>query len=160
MVTIEAYHGQKEVLVRFMEQLQDYLVSIDPIKRLRRPPEYGEIYTNNLLKKIQEHNGMIYLAFEDTVPIGMIAGNIQPPTEEEKIERIPSQVGTVIDFFVDETQRGKKVGLALMNKMEEYFRSQHCDALWLEVFVPNTRAREFYKTFGFEERLVEMLKRI
>ena len=45
MVKIVEYKDNKQVLVQLMEELQDYLVQIDPLKRLRRLPEYGGIYT-------------------------------------------------------------------------------------------------------------------
>ena len=45
MAKIVEYKDNKQVLVQLMEELQDYLVQIDPLKRLRRLPEYGEIYT-------------------------------------------------------------------------------------------------------------------
>ncbi|MDP4007593.1 MAG: hypothetical protein Q8P68_00190 [Candidatus Peregrinibacteria bacterium] len=41
MIKIVEYQGEKEILVKFMEDLQDYLVQIDPLKRRRRLPQYG-----------------------------------------------------------------------------------------------------------------------
>jgi len=50
MVKIHIYKGDKKVLVKLIEELQDYLVDLDSLKRLRRLPEYGEIYIDKLLE--------------------------------------------------------------------------------------------------------------
>jgi len=43
MITIREYQdADTETIVDWFNQLHDYLVELDPIKRLRRAPEYGE----------------------------------------------------------------------------------------------------------------------
>ena len=54
MAEIIPYQDHKEILVQLIEELQDYLIALDPLKRLRRLPEYGEVYVSNLLNKIDK----------------------------------------------------------------------------------------------------------
>ena len=60
---IREYQGSdRTAFVKLMEQLMDYIVSIDDLKRTRRMPEFGESYTQRTLQKVAENNGIIYVA--------------------------------------------------------------------------------------------------
>jgi len=158
MIDIVEYKDKKKILVKFMENLQDYLIKIDPEKRLRRPASYGDIYVEELLRKVLKDDGKIYLAEKEGVPVGMIAGIIEIPNEIEEIDHFPFKTGNIIELIVDENCRGEKIGLYLMKKMEEYFLSKNCDTLWVDVFTSNQSAHEFYKKYGFRDRSVGMIK--
>ncbi|HPO06082.1 MAG TPA: GNAT family N-acetyltransferase [Candidatus Gracilibacteria bacterium] len=160
MLTLREFAGETEVLIKFMENLQDYLVKIDPAQRLRRPPEYGELYVSELLEKIQDNEGMIYLAELDEKPVGMIAGIIEKPSEMDQIDHIPTKVGNILELIVDENCRGQGLGQKLMEKMEDYFRTQNCDTAWVDVFVPNQSAHHFYQKENYQDRLVGMIKKL
>lgn len=160
MIKIVKYQGNKEILVKFMEDLQDYLVQIDPLKRRRRLPEYGEIYTDNLLKKISENQGIIYIAKLNNIPVGMVAGIIEKYTKHDEIECIPTKQARVIELIVSEKYRGKKIGKLLMDKAEKYFQSQQCDVVFVDVFEPNVIAHDFYKKSGYQDRLITMIKKL
>ena len=45
--------------VNLMEQLMDYIASIDDLNRIRRMLEFGESFTQRMLKKVAENNGII-----------------------------------------------------------------------------------------------------
>ena len=74
MTNITPYNGDKKVLITFMEELQDYLIKVDPLQRLHRLAGYGEKYVDNLLQKVKEHGGIIYIATSEQGPVGMVAG--------------------------------------------------------------------------------------
>lgn len=147
----------KKLLIQFIEELQDYLVKIDPLKRLCRPPEYGENYIDNLLTKIKGKNGVVFIARVGNSPAGFIAGTIKEQDEND-IDCIPTKSGRVEELIVSEKFRGQKVGSLLMNKIEEYFQQQNCDIVRIEVFEPNVSAHNFYYKLGYNDRAIDMIK--
>lgn len=56
-------------LVRCMERLQDYIVNIDDLGINIRSADYGVSYTQRLIKKITENEGMIYMAYDESMSI-------------------------------------------------------------------------------------------
>lgn len=160
MVKIVKYKGNKQVLVQLIEELQDYLVHIDPLKRLRRLPEYGEIYIDNLLKKVKQHQGIIYIAEFENIPVGMIAGIIEDFTKNDEIECIPSKPARILELIVNEKHRGQNIGSLLMQSAEEYFQKRGCDIVRVEVFEPNTKTHNFYLKLNYQDRVIDMVKNI
>lgn len=158
MVKIIEYNEDKTILVKLIEELQDYLVQIDPLKRLRRLPEYGEVYIDNLLKKINEQQGIIFIAEFENIPIGMIAGIIEEFTKNDRIECIPSKPARILELIVSEKYRSNNIGSLLMNKIEEYFQIQGCDIIRVEVFEPNKKTHNFYQKLGYQDRVRDMVK--
>lgn len=47
-----------------------------------------------------------------------------------------------------------------MEAMEEYFREQECEFVRVSCFAPNTDAHRFYEKSGYEDRNIEMVKRL
>ena len=141
----------------FMESLQDFLVQIDPEKSLRRDPEYGEAYTQNLLEKISV-NGILYLAIENNAVLGMIAWIITEQTELEKLWNHEKKIWTIIELIVNSESRWTWIGSALIEALEKYFTDHHCNWLTVECFVPNISAHLFYQKHGYKDRSVYMTK--
>lgn len=160
MIKISEYKKEKGVLIKFMEELQDYLIQIDPMKRMQRLPEYGKLYVANLLEQVKEADGIIYIASHENNPVGMIAGVIQKSSKEDEVESITSTTGGILELIVQKEYRGKNIGSLLMKKMEEYFQNKNCDVICVEVFAPNIKTHDFYEKFGYEDRLVTMIKKI
>jgi len=145
---------------KLMEELQDYLVSIDDLKRMRRMPEYGESYTERTLENVAKNNGMIYVAETKGKICGAIVGIIHEPTKEELLELIPIKRGVILELIVKKGYRNKSIGTALMEKMEDYFKQNSCTASAVEVFLPNKNAYGLYKKFGYIERTIYLTKNL
>ncbi len=161
MASIRQYSAEdKNTLVALMEELQDYLVQIDTMKRLRRLPEWGKHYTNELLKKIKKDGGVIFIAEAENIPFGFVAGILNKQSKDELLGCVPTKSGRVVELIVSEKYRSKKVGKILMSKIEEYFKKQNCDIIQIEVFGPNTLAHDFYKKLGYGDRDFDMIKKI
>jgi ribosomal protein S18 acetylase RimI-like enzyme len=146
--------------VRLMEELQDYLVSIDDLKRLRRMPEYSESYTERTLQNVAKNNGVIYLAESEGRVVGLVVGIIHEQTKEELLELIPYKRGVVLELIVENECREKGIGKLLMEKMEGYFKQNGCSAAMVEVFFPNKNALRLYSKLGYSERDVWMTKNL
>ncbi len=160
-IQIRKYRStDRKYLVSLMEALQDYLVGIDPLHRLLRLSNYGDTYTDALLQKIQDSKGIIYLAQKQCEVVGCIAGAIATQSEEERVGVIPSKAGRILELMVMDEQRHQGIGAALMKRLENYFLKQHCDIVRVEVFVPNTIARNFYAKSQYADRSIDMIKRL
>jgi ribosomal protein S18 acetylase RimI-like enzyme len=159
-VTIRKYRGSDRAsFVRLMEELQDYLVAIDDLKRMRRMPEFGESYTRKL-EKVAENNGIIYVAESEGRIVGLVVGIMPGQTKEELLELIPSKRGNVLELVVENRCRGKGVGRMLMESIEDYFKQNGCSILGVEVFSPNKNAYLLYSKLGYRERTIWMTKKL
>jgi len=143
-----------------METLKDYIAAMDPLHRNRRLPEYGELYTKALLKKVKDGSGIIYLAKQEEEVLGGIAGNIEEQSEYERAGTVRSRSGRILVLVVLEKYRGQGIGLKLMKKLEDYFRLNGCDIVRVEVFVPNASAHEFYSRLQYSDRVHDMIKQL
>ncbi|MCX6739888.1 MAG: GNAT family N-acetyltransferase [Candidatus Parcubacteria bacterium] len=160
MVKIIKFQDEQEVLIKLIEELQDYLIQLDPLKRLHRLPGYGKSYTANLLKKIENQEGIIYIAEIEGTAIGMIAGIIEKQSPGDELECIPSKAGRILELIVSEKLRGQNIGSLLMQTIEKYFLDQSCDIIRVEVFEPNTNTHNFYKKLEYHDRVIDMVKKI
>jgi len=161
MIQIAQYEEKdREAVVKLSEELQDHLAKSDPLKRLRRLPEYGTSHVNRLLEKIAKNNGILYVAKTEDEVVGMIAGFSRELSQEDELENIPSKVGTITELIVSEKYRGMHAGSSLIHKMEEHFKSEGCDFVRADVFVANKDTCSFYQKHGFQNRLVNMVKNI
>lgn len=161
MITIKQFEPEdKKTLFILIEELQDYLMQIDPMKRLRRLPGYGKKYIINLLKKIEQEEGIIFIANVADVPAGFIAGIIEEQNKDNLLECMPTKPGRVLELIVSKKQRGKNIGSLLMKKIEEYFQQKNCDVARVEVFEPNKLAHNFYKKLKYSDRVIDMIKKL
>ena len=161
MVKIIKYSpAHKAALISLIEELQDYLVDLDPLKRLRRLPEYGEIYVNNLLKNIKKNHGIILVAEIENTAVGLIAGIFDHWDTDKELGNIPSKPARILELIVSEKFRGQNLGSQLMDKIEEHFKSQGSDIMWVEVFEPNEKTHGFYKKLGYHDRGIDMAKKL
>ena len=160
-VIIQEYQSaDRHELIKLMEILQDFVADIDPLHRLRRLPEYGEIYTEALLKKIRDHSGVIYVAKQGQEVLGCVAGDIEEQSKEERAGTVRSRSGRILDLVIQERYRGQGIGSELMKKIEDYLRANGCDMVRVEVFVPNTAAHNFYQLMQYSDRVYDMVKQL
>lgn len=160
MIKIREYkESDKQAIIKLVEELQDFLIKIDPLKRLRRLPEYGVQYINRLLIKVSDSGGIIYLSEIDGNICGFIAGIIEMQKSVDLLECIPSLSGRILELIVSEKFRRQNIGTALMNKMENYLKNRGCDIVRVEVFQPNAQARNFYENIGYHDRVIDMIKK-
>jgi ribosomal protein S18 acetylase RimI-like enzyme len=156
----EYQKSDRTAFVELMNELLDYIASVDNRKRLRRMPEFGKTHTRRLIRRVAKENGMICVAESDSKPIGVVVGTIVKQSKEDKLEHIPSKFGEVLELVVTAKYRGKGVGTMLMNKLEEYFKERGCDIMGVGVFALNKNAHRLYYKLGYEDRSYYMTKEI
>ena len=160
-INIRKYQSSdKPSTVKLMERFGDYLVSVDQMERTRRMPGYGEWFTKKMLEDVDKNNGLIYVVENEGRIVGFIAGVILKQSKEELFECIPTKAGRIIELFIDEQTRGQGVGTRLMEKMEECFRQNGCDVSRVKVFEPNVKAHNFYRKLGYQDRTIDMMKKL
>lgn len=147
-------------VVECMGSFGDYLVTIDSMKRQRRMPGFGEFFTQKMLESVDSNEGFVYVAEREGQIIGFAAGVIMRQSKEDLLECVPSTAGRVIELFVEKQFREQNIGTKLMEKMEECFRRAGCDVSKVEVFAPNDNAHAFYLRLGYQNRSVDMIKKL
>jgi len=75
-------------------------------------------------------------------------------------DRETGRVVFIYDIAVDPVHRRRGYARLALREIEAYAREQGCAGVQLHVFGYNTAARELYRSEGFEETNVMMLKRV
>jgi ribosomal protein S18 acetylase RimI-like enzyme len=160
-IQIQEYtEDYKEQIIELFKNFQDYLIELDPLKRLRRLPEYAENVHRETLEVVKQKNGIFYVAVEDDRVIGFIVGVLEEQSKMSLLGATPAIMGRITELYIDERYRKQGVGSQLMQAVERYFTEKQCEYIWVEVFVPNRIAHEFYKKFGYCDRDIDMIKKL
>ena len=158
MIIREYQPQDRKALVKLVENFQDYLVKIDPLKRLRREPAYGQVYTQRVLKQVR--NDTLFVAEESGRPVGFIAGIIQKQPKWDLLQTPPTKAGRITELYLEPDYRRKKLGTQLIEKMEAWLKTKGCDILRVEVFAPNKSAHAFYHKRMYADRSIDLIKKI
>jgi ribosomal protein S18 acetylase RimI-like enzyme len=75
-------------------------------------------------------------------------------------DRDPGRVVFIYDIEVDEAHRRRGYARAALAEIDAYAREQGCMGVMLHVFGYNEAARNLYRSQGYEETNVIMLKRV
>lgn len=153
----EYYHAQ---MVKLIEEFYQYLIHIDPLKRLRIQPGYGEAELQKVLKQTSDQEGLFLLAVTNNEVAGFITAIIYRQTPEDQLGVIPSSIGRVTNLYISPLHRQKGLGTTLIHKAEEYVKSKSCDVMKIEVFVPNEAARNLYTKLGYQPRDIDQVKKL
>lgn len=159
MYTIREYSSaDNPVLEVLMENFQRYFISIDPERRPIDGLGYGKIKVTEMLDKVTEKQGKIFVACKGPEVVGFGACIIEVPSEAEKLENPMMKYGTLTELFIDEKYRGAKIGKQLMGTAEAFLRDKGCARMYLEVVGQNDKAKKFYELNGYTVREYVMAK--
>lgn len=157
------HYEEKDVdsLKKLLVELQDYIASIDPHKRNRPAADFDpDAYLLNMFTMVKRENGFILVAETEEGVSGCLVGSIRTPSEIDRLEKYPDREGIIHELSVLPGERKKGVGKALMDAAEKHLKAQKCDFARVGCFSPNTGAHSFYEKCGYEDRFVEMLKKL
>ena len=141
-------------------ELEEYIVSIDKDHLDQVHPEYREKMALVDLDDVKKNNGICYLAVENDKVLGLIMGTIPPYDEYDYLDYKCPKRGEITELIVTYKTRSKGVGQALINKMEEYFKSLGCEYVIVDVFAYNENAIGFYSNRDYHNRMHVMIKDI
>lgn len=146
----------KELLV----QLEEYIVSIDKDCLDQLHPDYREKMAIIDLKEVNDSNGKCYLAVENDNVLGLIMGYIPAYDEFDYLDYKCPKRGKISELIVTSKIRSKGVGQALIDRMEQYFKSKGCEYVLVDVFAYNENAIKFYGKKGYHPRMFTNIKKI
>ena len=141
-------------------ELEEYILTVDKDELDQLHPEYREKMALLDLEEVNENDGKCFLAIENDKAIGLIMGTIIKYDEYDYLDYKCPKEGEITELIVTSKIRSKGVGQALMNKMEEYFKSVGCEYILVDVFAYNKNAINFYGKNGYHHRLYTNIKRI
>lgn len=146
----------KDLLV----ELEEYILSVDKDELDQLHPEYREKMAKLDLQEVEENEGKCYLAIENGKAIGLIMGTIIKYDEFDYLDYKCPKEGEITELIVTSKVRSNGIGQALMNKMEEYFKSLGCEYILVDVFAYNEKGIKFYDKQGFHPRMHVGIKKI
>ncbi len=146
----------KDLLV----ELEEYILTVDKDELDQLHPEYREKMALLDLEEVKENDGKCFLAIENDKAIGLIMGTIIKYDEYDYLDYKCPKEGEITELIVTSKIRSKGVGQALMNKMEEYFKSVGCEYILVDVFAYNENGIKFYDKQGYHPRMHVGIKKI
>ena len=160
MKIIEYENKYLEDVRNLLTELEEYIVSIDKDELDQVHPEYHEKMALVDLEEVKNNNGICYLAIDNDRAIGLIMGTITPYDEYNYLDYKCTKRGIITELIVTSKIRSKGVGQALMEKMEEYFISNDCEYVLVDVFAYNENAIKFYDKKGYHPRMYTDIKKL
>ena len=146
----------KDLLV----ELEEYIISIDYDHLDQLHEEYRDKMAILDLEEIKKYNGKCYLYIEDNKVVGLIMGIINQYDKYDYLDYKCPKKGEITELIVSNKIRSKGIGQKLIKKIEEYFKSQNCEYIKVEVFAYNDNALKFYTKQKYHPRMVDMIKKI
>lgn len=146
----------KDLLV----DLQKYVISIDKYNLNIISSDYRDKYFQYMLNDCIQGEGKVFVAIENDLCLGMIAGYVQKYGNRDKLDYLCPKKGIVSELIVSTNARNKGIGNKLLSKMENYFKSINCEYIQLDVFAYNSNAISFYNKNGYENRMITMFKKV
>ncbi|MBU0766222.1 GNAT family N-acetyltransferase [Patescibacteria group bacterium] len=159
--TIRKYREEedKEEIITLIEELQNHIASIDPLEKNKKMEDFdSNKYFKKLNDEVLQQNGIIIVAVEIDSIIGLAAGVINK--SEDALDHYPAIEGRTLELIVSDNHRRKGVGILLMQAMETYFQDNNCSYARVECFAPNQSAYDFYKKNGYDDRTIDLIKKI
>jgi ribosomal protein S18 acetylase RimI-like enzyme len=141
-------------------ELEEYILTVDKDELDQLHPEYREKMALLDLEEVKENDGKCFLAIENDKAIGLIMGTIIKYDEYDYLDYKCPKEGEITELIVTSKIRSKGVGQALMNKMEEYFKSVGCEYILVDVFAYNENGIKFYDKQGYHPRMHVGIKKI
>ncbi len=135
----------QQTVAKLFNDFQDYLVHLDSFNILHRSLNYGDLHLKKTLDLIKKSHGKFLVYELDGKVVGFIAGTIKKTDEKEKSESLLKQEGEVVELYLDPKYRSVGIGSKLMDEIEQYFKEQNCEAIFIDVFVPNVLGSKFYE---------------
>ena len=155
MKIIEYEEKYLENVKDLLVELEEYIVSIDKDNLDRVHEDYRD-----KMALIDLKDNKCFLAIEDNKAIGLIMGKLTEYDENDYLDYKCPKRGEITELIVTKNTRSKGVGKALINKMEEYFKSLGCEYIIVDIFAYNDNGINFYNKNGYHSRMITSIKKI
>ena len=160
MEIIEYEEKYLEDVKDLLVELEEYILTIDKDNLDQLHPEYREKMAVLDLEKVKNNNGKCFVAIENDKAIGVIMGIVSSYDKYDYLDYKCPKKGEITELIVTKKIQSNGTGQALMNKMEEYFKSIGCEYIFVDVFAYNEHAIKFYSKQGYHSRMYANIKKI
>lgn len=157
MASIRLFDVERDApgLRRGVIELQEFERALEP--RMPRGEDMADAYVADMLASCERWQGAIFVADEDGEVVGFVSVFARVPAE---IDEPREPYALIQDLIVSPEHRGHGLGAQLLSRAELFARESGADVLCVSVLARNTQARELYEAFGYENRLVQLFKRL
>jgi ribosomal protein S18 acetylase RimI-like enzyme len=156
MIEIREYREtDAEAMLPLIRQLQAHEVAL--YDRMKPVADMGPWYIDLLKKQCAKDDGVILIAEEDGTALGY-ATILTNVIEDGSADEVAYAYGHVGDLVVAAAARRRGIGKLLLAECERRARAAGRDELRITVLALNNGARDTYRSFGFDELLVNMRK--
>ena len=158
MPTIRPYQeGDLAALIALVRELQAHEAQI--YDRMKTAAEMDVWYVDSLKKQCVEEGGTLLVAEEDGELAGYatILTNVIEDGTGDEVRYVYAYVG---DLVTAHAKRGRGIAKLLLEECERLARAAGRDELRITVLAKNRRAYQIYRTFGFDDLLVDMRKKL
>jgi ribosomal protein S18 acetylase RimI-like enzyme len=155
MILIREYRSEDEQQVEecFIE-LQEFERRIEP--RRVEGKLVAKKYLQHMFEKCAQTQGKIFVLDDNKRIAGFVS--VWAKMKVNGLINEESEVAYISDLIVMANYRGQGWGRALLQRAEDYARTQGVMMLGIGVLAENTGARKLYNDFGFRENQIEFLK--
>ena len=160
MKIIEYEDKYLEDVKDLLDELEEYIISIDEDHLDQLHPEYRDKMAVLDLEEVNKYNGKCFIAVEEDKAVAVIMGIVGPYGEYDYLDYKCPKRGEITELIVSKRLRSTGVGQQLMKKMEDYFKSIGCEYVLVDVFGYNDLALKFYFKQGFHPRMLTTIKKI
>ena len=147
-----------------MELFQQYLTDLDTMELLLVDQDYGIKYTELTLKSVAQQQGEFVVACLAEAPekvvgfgVGIIPQKLFP---FDKLGHKPKKEGIVSELFLLEEYRGRGISRMIISELEKHFVAMGCNYCRIGVMKDNNSAHAAYLKMGYQDRYVELLRKI
>lgn len=160
MKIIEYEDKYLEDIKDLLVELEEYLVSIDEDNLDRLHVDYRDKMAIVDLEEVKNNNGKCYIAVEDNKAVGLIMGIIPEYDEFDFLDYKCPKRGIITELVISASKRHSNIGTMLMEKLEEYFKSEGCLYCLVDVFAYNKNAIKFYSKLDYHPRMYTDIKKL
>jgi len=150
----------RDTVITLLLMLQQTLVDIDPEHVQILSESYKSNYLDYVIALTKRSNGTMLVAIQNDSVVGFAAGYIEEKDEEDHLSNRCPKRGRVSDLIVEDAVRHCNIGTMLLRKMENIFKEQGCEFIAIDVFAPNLGALDFYYGNGYQNRNIEIYKKL
>src|SRR5688572_26017469 len=115
-------------------------------------------YVELLLKRCSGTSGRVFVAEADQTVVGFVGviARVDPDEPDEE----PTPYTYISDLVVLPAHRRRGIGTALLQRAEAYARERGMTLLRINVLAKNQLAGQLYRTLGFSDYRLQLLKRL
>lgn len=140
-----------------LQELQEYIVSIDKEGYNILTKNYKDEYFKKTFEEIKKYEGKMFLLKRNQKIAGLIVGLINNEEIDTYDFKCPKR-GRISELIVAQSERNTGAGTLLLKSMEQYLKNLGCKDILIGVFAYNNDAIDFYKKNNYHTRYIEMIK--